>query len=134
HVGLRDPEPQQVDFGGTAGEELASRVGADGRDRFVHVSRARVANRPRDYRPSSRTSRIASRIFGYAAQRQMLPLMYSAMSSSCVALPSLRSATADMIWPELQYPHWTASCSMNAFCIGWRSPPSSDFSPSIVVT
>ena len=36
-----------------------------------------------------------------------------------------------MIWPAVQYPHWKASCSMKASCIGWRTPFRS--SPSIVM-
>jgi hypothetical protein len=41
-------------------------------------------------------------MFGYAAQRQMLPLMNSAISSSEPALPSSSSLTADMICPGVQ--------------------------------
>ena len=42
------------------------------------------------------------------------------------------SATADMIWPEVQNPHWKASQSMKARCTGWSWSPWA--SPSTVVT
>lgn len=58
--------------------------------------------------------------------RRRTPLI---VDSAC---PSSSSATADMIWPGVQYPHWKASCSQNARCIGCGSSPSA--SPSIVVT
>lgn len=80
----------------------------------------------------SRTSRMAARMLGQAAQRHRLPLIHSAISVSDSACPSSSSATADMIWPGVQYPHWKASCSQNARCIGCSSSPSA--SPSIVVT
>ena len=41
-------------------------------------------------------------MFGYAAQRQRLPLMYSRISASFAAWPSVTQATADMIWPGVQ--------------------------------
>jgi hypothetical protein len=41
-------------------------------------------------------------MFGYAAQRQILPLIHSAISASSPACPSFSTATADMIWPGVQ--------------------------------
>jgi hypothetical protein len=47
------------------------------------------------------------------------------------ALASSIMATPDMIWPEVQKPHWNPSCSMSANWSGWSIPFCS--SPSIVV-
>ena len=54
------------------------------------IGRPRVAERPHYRSPpaASRTSRIAARMFGYAAQRQILPLIHSAISASSPAWPS----------------------------------------------
>jgi hypothetical protein len=41
-------------------------------------------------------------MFGYAPQRQMLPLMNSFTSASSDPHGSFKSATADMICPEVQ--------------------------------
>ena len=57
-------------------------------------------------------------MFWYAAHRQRLPLIHSRISASEPAWPSSMQATADMIWPGVQPPHWNASCRMNASCTG----------------
>ena len=49
-----------------------------------------------------RTCWMAATMLGYAPHRQMLPLMNSRTSSSDGPHGSLRSATADMIWPDVQ--------------------------------
>jgi hypothetical protein len=102
-VGAGDAGADEIDLVRAAREEGAGRVLARQRDRILHTGGAAVAERPHAPPPSwSRTCRIAARMFGYAAQRQMLPLMNSAMSSSVEALPSSISLTADMICPEVQ--------------------------------
>src|SRR6185503_13304807 len=97
--------------GRAARQECAAGAAPDQRDRLVDAAGARVAERSHQRSPPdrSRTSRIAARIFGYAAQRQILPLMHSAIWASSAAWPSSSSATADMIWPGVQNPHWNAS-------------------------
>jgi hypothetical protein len=45
---------------------------------------------------------MAATMFGYAPQRQMFPLMHSRTELSSSPHGSLSSATADMIWPEVQ--------------------------------
>src|SRR4029077_18416309 len=135
----QQPRPQhvlahQVHLGGTAGQERAVRALPHQRDRGTGVAGPYIAERPHHRSPpaASRTPRIAARMFGYAAHRQILPLIHSAISASSPALPSSRSFTADMIWPGVQYPHWNASCSTNAACTGCSSPSAAR--PSIVVT
>src|SRR6202007_3183533 len=100
------PRPQhvlahQVHHCGSPGQERAVRTLADGCDRRIGVGCPGVAEGPHYRSPpaASRTSRIAARMFGYAAQRQMLPLIHSAISALSPAWPSSSSATADMIWP-----------------------------------
>src|SRR6266853_1423815 len=124
----------QVYLGAAAGQERAVRALPDQRDRGTGVGSPYVAERPHHRSPpaASRTPRITARMFGYAAHRQILPLIHSAISASSPAWPSSSSFTADMIWPGVQYPHWNASCSTNASCTGC-SPPSAA-RPSIVVT
>src|SRR5579859_3936923 len=125
---------RQVNLGGAAGQERAVRARPGQRDRGTGVDGPYVAERPHHRSPpaASRTARIAARMFGYAAHRQILPLIHSAISASLPAWPSSRSFTADMIWPGVQYPHWNASCSTNAVCMGCSSPSAAR--PSIVVT
>src|SRR6267378_1091377 len=48
----------------------------------------------------------------------MLPLISSFTAASSGPHGSLSNATADMIWPEVQYPHWYPSLATNAACIG----------------
>ncbi len=48
----------------------------------------------------------------------MLPLINSFTAASSGPHGSLSSATADMIWPDVQYPHWYPSCATKAACIG----------------
>ena len=45
---------------------------------------------------------IAATMFGYAPQRQMLPLISSRISSAVFALPSAMSPTAEQICPGVQ--------------------------------
>src|SRR6266446_5913633 len=60
----------------------------------------------------------------------MLPLMASSMTAS-VGLGFFESrATADMIFPDWQYPHCGTSSSIQACCTGWL--PSTE-RPSMVV-
>ena len=88
----------QVELGCPSGEVLRAWVGADKGDRTRDVVGADVCQRGRRHSSSSAaTSRIAATIFGYAPQRQMLPLMNSRISSSDRARPSARSATPDII-------------------------------------
>src|SRR5580704_1237159 len=135
----QQPRPQhvlahQVHLGSAAGQERAVRALPDQRDRGTGVDGPYVAERPHHRSPpaASRTPQIAARMFGYAAHRQILPLIHSAISASSPAWPSSSSFTADMIWPGVQYPHWNASCSTNAACIECSSPSAAR--PSIVVT
>src|SRR5262245_48310013 len=44
------------------------------------------------------------------------------MSSSSACGLELRTEQADMIMPEVQYPHWKASSSRKACCTGWSCP------------
>src|ERR1700727_200931 len=75
---------------------------------------------------------MALTILEYAPQRQMLPLINSLICSRDCVRPSFISATADMICPEVQYPHWKPSCFIKASCMGCNWSPVA--SPSIVVT
>ena len=79
--------PHQVYFGGATSEKRAVDVGARRCDGVVDVGDPRIAERPHPYAPpdESRTSRIAARMFGYAAHLQMLPLIHSAISASSAA-------------------------------------------------
>src|SRR5882724_4801375 len=61
----------------------------------------------------------------------MLPLIAASMLASVGAGLAARSAAADMICPDWQYPHCTTSSSAQARCRGWS--PRAD-SPSMVVT
>src|SRR5262249_36160196 len=47
----------------------------------------------------------------------MLPDIAASMSESVGCALVARSAEADMIWPDWQYPHWTTSRSSQAFWI-----------------
>ena len=85
------------------GEVLSLGVGAHQRHRGGHVVGTDVLERSHRYSlPRPATSRIAATMFGYAPQRQRLPLMNSRISSSEPARPSCSSATADMICPGVQ--------------------------------
>src|SRR2546425_2229934 len=48
----------------------------------------------------------------------MLPLIISFTAASSGPQGSLSNATADMIWPDVQYPHWYPSRATNAACMG----------------
>src|SRR2546423_13988314 len=61
----------------------------------------------------------------------MLPAIAESMSASVGFGFALRNATADMIWPGWQKPHWGTSTSIHAFCTGCAFVADS---PSIVVT
>src|SRR5215475_5850665 len=61
----------------------------------------------------------------------MLPLISSFTSASSAPQGSLSNATADMIWPDVQYPHWYPSHATNAACMGCKL--SGVPSPSMVV-
>src|SRR5262245_55687421 len=50
----------------------------------------------------------------------MLPLISSLTSASFGPQGSLSNATADMIWPDVQYPHWYPSKATHAACIGCK--------------
>src|SRR6185312_13879017 len=93
----------QVDLGRATSEKRAIIAPSDRRDRAVDVGCPCVTEWPHPHSPpaASRTSRIAARMFGYAAHRQMLPLINSAICPSS-GTPSSSSATADMIWPGVQ--------------------------------
>src|SRR5258705_258481 len=73
---------------------------------------------------------MALRIRWYVPQRQMFPLMASSMSASVGLAFFASSATADMIWPDWQYPHCGTSSSIQPFCTGCDA---SSESPSMVV-
>ena len=80
----------QVELRRAAGEVRRVRVGADQRDGLGRVVGARVYSNGRIATRSlaCATSRIAATMFGYAPQRQRLPLMNSRISSSEPARPS----------------------------------------------
>ena len=63
---------------------------------------------------------MALTIRGYVPQRQTLPSMKSMISFSFGAGFFWSSATADMIIPDVQYPHCSASASRNAVCTGCK--------------
>src|SRR5260370_39208635 len=69
-----------------------------------------------------RTCWIAATILAEAPQRQMLPLISSLTAASSGPHGSLSNATADMICPDVQYPHWDPSQATNAACIGCNAP------------
>src|SRR5438034_1962354 len=77
------------------------------------------------------TRRIARIARPYTPQRQRLPASASRIEVSSGRGSCARSATAEMTIPLVQYPHWSASPSMNACCTGWSFVPSP--SPSTVV-
>src|SRR5207237_7007654 len=109
----------EIELGRAAREVLSLGVGAHQRHSGGHVVGTDVLEGSHRYSlPRPATSRIAATMFGYAPQRQRLPLMNSRISSSEPARPSCSSATADMICPGVQYPHCSASCRTNASCIG----------------
>src|ERR1700724_3131454 len=61
----------------------------------------------------------------------MLPLISSLTAASSGPHGSLSSATADIIWPDVQYPHWYPSQATNAACMGCNA--SGGPRPSMVV-
>src|ERR1051325_3563490 len=61
----------------------------------------------------------------------MLPCIAESMSASVGFGFALSSATADMIWPDWQKPHWGTSTSIHAFCTGCALVADN---PSMVVT
>ena len=79
----------QVELGGAAGQ-VGGRPGrrSPSRPRRPTSSGRTYSNGSHRYAPLSATSRIAATMFGYAPQRQRLPLMYSRISSSEPARPS----------------------------------------------
>src|SRR5260370_28475486 len=62
----------------------------------------------------------------------MLPLISSFTDASSGPHGSLSNATADMIWPDVQYPHWYPSWATNPACIGCNA--SGVPRPSMVVS
>ena len=99
----QDIELHQVNQRRAAGQVLRLRV-------YLTLARARSETRglrqvigafedegAHQVRSLSRACLIAATIFGYAAHRHRLPLMYSWMSASVFAWPSRTHATADMI-------------------------------------
>src|SRR5262249_8084040 len=50
----------------------------------------------------------------------MLPLISSFTDASSGPQGYLSNATADMIWPDVQYPHWYPSQAKNAACRGCK--------------
>ncbi len=74
---------------------------------------------------------MASRIFTYPVQRQRFPETAREISSRVGDGWSRRKATAVMMKPGVQNPHWVAPFSTNAFCTGWRPPGGAI--PSMVV-
>ena len=79
---------------------------------FVERCGAGVGERPHPPRPASSAAAActAATICGYELQRQMLPLIHSRISSGEPAWPSRMQATAEIVWPGVQNPHWNASC------------------------
>src|SRR5437870_3435388 len=113
---LLDLELHQVQKIGAATDEL--RAGSrHGRSRCPRVSDPLVRERLHRDTPTA-TSRMAATILGYAAHRQMLPLMRSRISASDRAIcpdatsgvtwlgqPAFASASmpiAEQIWPGVQ--------------------------------
>src|SRR5215211_4786374 len=90
----------EVDQVRAAREKLRARVRCAGLCRLLRVSRARISERIHVLFPAA--SLIASTIFGYAPQRQRLPLIHSRISSSLFTCPSLMQATAEQICPGVQ--------------------------------
>src|SRR5258708_12390451 len=64
-------------------------------------------------------------------RRKMLRLMICLPAASSGPHGSLSNATADMICPDVQYPHWYPSQATNAACIGCNAP--GEPRPSMVV-
>src|SRR5207244_3338348 len=110
-----DVELHQVEQVGAAGDELRTGDAARGRGRIGRRLRAFVAERSHAFVPA--TSLIASMMFEYAPQRQMLPLMRSRSSAAVTCGAAVRSAltwlgmpalispstaTAEQIWPGVQ--------------------------------
>ena len=93
-------KPQEVDQGGAAGEELRPRVLRHRGNRFLRP--ARVCVRKGIHARPPRASWTAATMFGYAPQRQRLPLMHSRIEAASAGHPSLRRPTAETIWPGVQ--------------------------------
>ena len=89
----------QVDQIGAACDELRSRIGRHLPHRVGDVVGSCVLEIDHDF---SIACWIAATMFGYAPQRQMLPLISSRISSAVFALPSAMSPTAEQICPGVQ--------------------------------
>ena len=77
---VRDAEPEPVQQLRPARDRHdRGTVGTEG---VIDLARQRVVEIPHDVRPLPATSSTAAVICGYAAQRQMLPLIHSRTSSS----------------------------------------------------
>src|SRR5437016_4998974 len=102
-----DVQLHQIDEIRAAGHESGGGRGT-GADRRVDVRGADVVEIDHWVRPppfeacARRTSCTAATMPGYAPHRQMLPLIASRTSSSLGPHDSSSTATADMIWPEVQ--------------------------------
>src|SRR3954451_16030510 len=94
-----DAHFHQVDQVRSAGEKLRARVRRRRTRRLLRISRACVSEWI--HAPAAAflppTDLIASTMFGYAPQRQRLPLIHSRISSSLRACPSPMHATAEQI-------------------------------------
>src|SRR5580704_7388192 len=77
----------QVYLGRAAGQKRAVWTFPDQRDRTAWICCPHITQRSHRHSPpaASRTWRIAARILGYAAHRQILPLIHSAISASSAA-------------------------------------------------
>src|SRR5262249_19083155 len=95
----------QVEQVGAAGDEPGGAVGGDFAPGAGHGRGAGVGGGgPRGTPPSPArpAPSLGARMFGYAPQRQMLPLISSRTSSAVFALPSRISPTAEQICPGVQ--------------------------------
>ena len=98
---LLDVLLHQVDQVGAARDELCVRVGTRRTQRVGDRACARVFEINHGRAPFI-TCRIAATMFGYAPQRQRLPLISSRTSSLVFALPSASSPAAEQSCPGVQ--------------------------------
>ena len=95
--GIEHLQLHQIDERCPTGEEGRARPCSDC---ILHARCALVAEVA--HQPLPRRRRTAAQMFGYAPQRQMLPLIPSRMAPSLSATPSASSATAERICPGVQ--------------------------------
>ena len=141
HLRPSDIELHEIEDRRSPGDELRARTLADpltaGLPGSLRAQRGRSgddkrkdASRPPHLEPRALDRSDDIRIGGAPAQ---VAAHIFADLGPAFRVASSTQPIADIIWPGVQYPHWNASKSTNAFCIGW-SWPSGPVRPSIVVT